>query len=159
MAKKINTVTKKLERNKSKNINRNVNGTDRDELNQHSYNSSFTYFDTLGFQVQTEKTQTPITVSKLNTVHTGVFNYQPNNYDWITSAANSKSICKDDGKYLTDKESWSNIFKGTSRDYDDKLEKLILEHRTPPCLHSDGFCKPILKHPYNFFTGFVAKFV
>ena len=64
-----------------KKSSRNPNGTDSAELNQNSNNGSFAYFDKLTFQAQIEKKQTPFTVTKLNTVHAGVFTYQPNNYD------------------------------------------------------------------------------
>ena len=69
-------------------------------LNQYSYCGSFTYFDGQSFQVQIEKKQTPFTPTKLNTVPTGVFTYQPNSYDWIIRTENSKSICSDDKNIL-----------------------------------------------------------
>ena len=37
-----------------------------------------------------------------------------------------------------------------SLDYDDKLDKLILESHTLPCVHSESFSKATLKYPYNF---------
>ena len=37
-----------------------------------------------------------------------------------------------------------------SLDFDDKINKLALECLTFPCLHSDVFHKPTLKHPYTF---------
>ena len=86
----------------------------------------------------------------MNTVHTGVFTYQPNNYEWSTSSANSKSRCKDDQQNLIDKDSWPIIVEKISLDYDDKVDKLLLDGHTLPCLHSDGFCKPTLKHPFIF---------
>ena len=91
----------------------------------------------------------PFTVTKLNTVHTAVFNYQPNKYDCSTSSENSKSSCIDDKEYLIDKDIWSLITEGISLDYDDKLNKLILEGHFLSCLHSDGFSKPTLKNPYT----------
>ena len=54
---------------------RNLNGTDSAELNQFCKNASLTFFGRLSFQVQIEKKHMPFTVSKLNTVHTGVFTY------------------------------------------------------------------------------------
>ena len=80
-------------------------------LNQYSYRGSFTYFDTLGFQVEIEKKQTPFTITKLNTVHTGVFTYQPAKYEWITGLSNSESRCSDKQEYLIDKNSWSLIIE------------------------------------------------
>ena len=65
----------------SKNFVRNLNGTDNAELNQYSQNGSFTYFDRLSFQVQINKKQTSFTVTKLNTLHTGVFTYRQKNSD------------------------------------------------------------------------------
>ena len=85
----------------------------------------------------------------MKTVHTGVFTYQPNIYDWITSTANSKSTYKEDVEYVTDKDSRSLIFDETSLDYDDKKDKLIFESQTFLYLHTDGFCEPALKHPNN----------
>ena len=35
-------------------------------------------------------------------------------------------------------------------DYDNDLDKLLLESHTDRCLPSDNFCKPILEHPYTF---------
>ena len=46
-----------------------------------------------------------------------------------------------------DKDSWSLINEDISLDYDDKLNKLIHKRHSFPRLHSDGFCKPTLKHP------------
>ena len=63
----------------------NFTGTDSAELNQYFYNGCSTCFDRLLFQVQTEKKQSPFAVTKLNIVYTGVFTYQPNSCDWITS--------------------------------------------------------------------------
>ena len=79
---------KELNPNDCKTIVRNLNGTDNAELNQYTYNGSFTYFDRLSFPVQIQKNQTLFTVTKLNTVHTGVFTYQPNTIDWFTSTGN-----------------------------------------------------------------------
>ena len=43
----------------------------------------------------------------------------------------------------------SLIIKDFFLDYDGKLNKLILEGQILPCLQSDGFCKPTLKHPHT----------
>ena len=88
---------------------RNLNVAESAELNQYLYNGSFTYFIRLSFQVQTEKKKTQFTVTELNTVDTGVFTYQPNKYDWITSTANSKSSCEGDQEHFFHKDSWSLI--------------------------------------------------
>ena len=133
--------------NECKNNIRNLNGTDSAKLNQFFYNASLTYSDRLSFQVEIEKRQWPFTVTKKNTVYTGLFTYQPMKYEWITGTSNSKLRCKDDADHLTDKDSWSLKIEQFSPDYYDKLNKLILECRTLPCLHSDGFCEPTLKHP------------
>ena len=130
-------------------IVRNLVVTDTAELNQTSYNSFFNYFDRLSFQVQIEQKKTPFTVAKLNIVDTGVFTHQPSKYDWIAFTANSKSPCKDDVEYLLEKDSWSLINDGDFPDYDCKVEKPILAGYTLPCLHSDIFCQPTLKHPYT----------
>ena len=89
-----------------KNI-RNSNVTDTAELNQHFYNGSFTYLDRLSVQAQIEKEQMRVTVTNLNTIHTGVFTYQPNKYDWIFCPELSKSRCSVEKQYLIDKDSWS----------------------------------------------------
>ena len=86
---------------------RNLNGTDSAELSQYTYKGSFTYFDRMRFQVQTEKKKTPFTVTEMNFVGTGVFTYQPNNYDWITSTENSKSSCEGDQEHFFHKDSWA----------------------------------------------------
>ena len=83
----------------------------------------------------------------MNTVHTGVFIYQTNFYDWITSTANSKSTYKEDVEHVIDKDSRSLIFDESSLDYDDKKDKLIFESQTFLYLHTDEFCEPALKHP------------
>ena len=72
---------KELDPREYKNKIRKPYEPDNAELNQNSYNGSFTIFDTLSFQNQIKKKQMPFTVTKLNTVHTGVFTYQPNTYD------------------------------------------------------------------------------
>ena len=82
---------KQLEPTECKTSIQNPNGTDSTELNQHFYNSSLNYFDRLSFQVQIEKKQTSFTVTNLNTVLIGVFNYQTNNYDWNTSIESIQS--------------------------------------------------------------------
>ena len=123
---------------------------DTAESNQYSYNGSFTFFDRLSFWVQIEKKQTPSTVFKLNTVHTGVFTYQPKFYDCNTSSANSKLRRKDNQEHLNDKDSWSIIVEETSLDYDHEFGKLLLDGHTLPCLHSDGFYNPTLKHLFTF---------
>ena len=84
---------KELGPNERKKNFRNLNVTDSTELYQCFYNGFFANSERLSFHVQIEKKQMPFTVIKLNTVHTGVFCYQPNNYDWITSTKNSKSRC------------------------------------------------------------------
>ena len=119
-------------------------------MNQYFYNGSFICFDRLSFQVQNEKNQTPFTLNKLNTVHNGVFTYQPNNCDSIMNTAKAKSKCKDDQEYLMDKDSWSLVFEELFLDYDDNLDKQILECHTLPYLHSDAFCKRTLQHRYTF---------
>ena len=60
----------------------------------------------MNFQVEIEKNQTPYTVTKLNTVHTGVFTFQQNKYDRNVSAANEKASYLDDQEKLIDKGSW-----------------------------------------------------
>ena len=114
---------------------RNLNGLDSAEINQYSNKGAFTFFDRLTFEVQIEKRQTPFTVINLNTVNTGVFTYQPKNYDWITSTETLKSVCRVDNQYLIDKDGWSKKFKEISLDYDDEPDKLIFGGHTLPCLH------------------------
>ena len=72
---------KSLPKNSYKNTIRNFIGTDSAERNQYSYIDSFTLFLRLNFQVQIEKKQTLFNVTKLNTVHNGVFTYKPKIYD------------------------------------------------------------------------------
>ena len=62
---------------------RNLKRTDRAERKQPTYNGSFSYFDRLTFQVGNEQKQTISLVTKLITVHTGVFTYQPKIIHWI----------------------------------------------------------------------------
>ena len=97
--------------------------------------------------------KTPFIVTQLNV---GVFTYQTKKIERNTSTANSKSRCKDDAENLIEKDSWSLLFEEFVLDYDDKLDKLIPEGHTPHCLHSDGFCKPTLKHP-NTIVWFPEK--
>ena len=69
------TIPKELDPTECKNIIRFLNGTDSPELNQYSYNGFFTYFtdQPISFQAEIERKQNPFTVTKLNTVHRGVF--------------------------------------------------------------------------------------
>ena len=62
---------------------------------------------------------------------------------------NSKSRSDDDKEYLIDKDSWSSISEEIYLDYEDKLDKLIFECHTVPCLLSDGFSKTNLEHSYT----------
>ena len=105
---------KELDPQKCKNIIRNLNCTDTAELNHDSYIGSFTSFDRLSFPVEIEEKLAPFTVTKLNTVHTGVLAYQPNNNYWFTSTANSKPKCEDDAENLIDKDSWSLLIEEIS---------------------------------------------
>ena len=83
---------------------RNLKGTDRAELNQHFYcEGSSKSSDRLSFQVHIEKKQRPFTVTKMYIVHTRLFTYQRNKYDWITNTANPKTRCKDDENILLTK--------------------------------------------------------
>ena len=93
----------------------------------------------------------------MNTIHTGEFTYQANFYEWNSSTAVSNLTCKAELNYLGDEDSWSLIIEQFSPEYDDKLDKIILEGLTFPCLHSDGFCKPTLKHPYTVVCFTVEK--
>ena len=54
----------------------NLNGTDSAKVNQFSCKGSITFSDRLSFCVQIEKKQTQFSVTKLNTVHTGVLTNQ-----------------------------------------------------------------------------------
>ena len=117
----------------------NFNAIESLELNENCYNGSVTYFDRQSFQVQIEEKQTPFTANKLNNVNNGVFTYQPNDYELITSTENSKSRYSDEQIYLKDKDSCSLILQKISLDYDDEIDKLILEGHTLQCLHSDVF--------------------
>ena len=84
----------------------------------------------------------------MNPVQTDVFTYTPVKYDWIPITANSKSRRKDDQECPSDKDSWSLPKEENSLDYHEKLEKLLFEYHTLPCLHSDNFYKTTLEHPY-----------
>ena len=65
---------------------------DSAELNQNSYNRSF--FDRLSLQSQNGNKRRPFTVTKQNTVHSGVFKDQPKFYDWITSTDMQSQVVK-----------------------------------------------------------------
>ena len=54
-----------------KNVIQNFNETDIPQLNQLSFNGSFTFLDRLSFQVQIDKKQTAFTVGKFTTAHNG----------------------------------------------------------------------------------------
>ena len=60
-------------------IIQNLHATDSAEVNQYPYNGSLTYFDRQNFQVQIEKEQMGLTVTKPNNAFTGVLFYQPKN--------------------------------------------------------------------------------
>ena len=96
-------LSKELRPNECKNFIRNLNGTNGVELNQYSLYGSFTYFNRLRFQVQTEKKQNLFTETRLNTVHTGVFTYQSKQYKYNTGPSKSESRFLDNQKQLTDK--------------------------------------------------------
>ena len=89
-------------------------------------------------------------MTKLTTVHRVVFTYQTDNRDWIPEKGdNPHSRCSEKKEYLTDRDSWSLTIEEILLYYDDKRNKLSNEADTFPCLHSDGFCKPTVKHPYT----------
>ena len=99
-----------------KNIIQNLDITDIAERNQCTRNGCFTYFDRLGFPVQKEKKHNPISVTNLNSVHTGVFVYKLFLSHWITGPEKSKSKRSDDEQGLTDKGSRSKFFREISLD-------------------------------------------
>ena len=66
----------------------------------------------------------PFTVTKMNTVHTGVITYRPIITDFNTAFAFSKSTCEDDSEYLIDEDSWSVIIEETFLIYDDQLDEM-----------------------------------
>ena len=70
------------------NVILNTKRTDSAELNQCTSNDSLTFLH-LSFQVQIEKKQTAIPVTKLKIEHIGVFAYQPSRYEWMTGPENS----------------------------------------------------------------------
>ena len=57
------------------NFIRNLEGMQSPQQNQFSYKSSFIEFQRLLFQVQIEKKETLLTVTKLNSVGTGVLSF------------------------------------------------------------------------------------
>ena len=108
------SLPKQPNHNECKNNFQNFNVTDGAELNQYSYNSFFTFFERLSFEVQIEKEWTLFTVTNLNAVHIGVFAHQANTYYWVTSTANSKLRCKEDQDNIFEKESWPLIIQEIS---------------------------------------------
>ena len=137
----------------------NLRGTDSAELNPYFHIGSFTYFDGPSPRVHTEKKQTLFTVTMLKILHTGMFIYQPINYDWITSIANSKLLCLYGQKYLTDRDSCSLIIAEISMDYDAKLDKILLEGHYPPYLFLIIFWKMTPKHPYSIVWFLEKKYL
>ena len=97
--------------NECKNVIRNFIRANSPERKQNTFFGFLTFFDRLSFQVQTRKNRTPVNVIKLNTVNSGVFTYQPNNYDWTTSTEKSETRCFDDQESLIDEDSWSLIIE------------------------------------------------
>ena len=97
----------------------------------------------------------PFTITKLNTVHTGVFIYQPKIDGWIVGPENSYAWCLDEKEYLIDKDNWPSFNEEIFQDFDDrgKLDELKHEVHTLPRLHSDSFCKSTLK-PSKTFSWF-----
>ena len=75
------SVPKELKWNEYKNKFQNTNRTHNTALNKISDKVFFKDFDKLGFQVQSENKRFAVTVHRLNTVHNGAFNYQPENLD------------------------------------------------------------------------------
>ena len=72
---------KNLNPNELKSVIRNINETYNLKLNQYFYFGSFTGIDRVSSQAQLGKKQTHFTLTKLNTVQTGLFIYQSNIYD------------------------------------------------------------------------------
>ena len=105
MAYQFYASAKRNEPNDYKSINLIFIGTDTADLNKFPSNLCFTFFDRVNFHVQNEKKQTPVTVTKLNTVHTGVFIYQPYSRDRITSTEKWTTKCNDDNDYPIDENS------------------------------------------------------
>ena len=77
-------------------------GRESNALDLCSYNGSFTYSVRLSFQVQIEQEQYLFTITKLKTVRTGVFDYQPKITNWIIDPYNSKSRCSVDQDFFID---------------------------------------------------------
>ena len=77
---KSSPLPKDLNPNVCKNDIQNLNGTVSLELNQQLQNGFSTFFVGLSSQIRIERKETPFSVTKLITVHMGVFTYQPKNY-------------------------------------------------------------------------------
>ena len=108
-----------------------------------------TYSGRLRFQAQIEKKQMLFTVTKLNTLQTGVFTYQPNKSDWIFGPDFSYSGCLVDRGYLIDIDIWSVLVGETSLVFDDESIIFLLEGHNFPCTHLDGFSKSLLERRYT----------
>ena len=50
-------------------------------MNQICFDASFTWFERLSVQLLIENQQIPFTVTKLNSVHTGLYTHQPDKKD------------------------------------------------------------------------------
>ena len=56
----------------------------------YDYPQVLTFFDDVSFQRKIEQHQTPFTVKKLNTLTTGIFTYDANDKNWMTSRSRNR---------------------------------------------------------------------
>ena len=116
-------------------------------MKQFFHNGFFTYFERLSFHDQNEKDkgysflpnciQSTLVISPINPkIVTGLLVVKIKNRIFVIEM-----------NMFLNEDSWSLTIQEITLDFDDKLEKLILEGHTLPCLYSDGFCKPTLKYP------------
>ena len=108
------------------------------------------FFELMSFQVQMKTNQTPFTVTKPNTVQTGVFSYQPEKSDCIIGPSNSLSLCSIKHEHQIDEDNFSKAVEVTAMNYVDKLDNLFIESHNFPCLGLDGLSEPTVNFLITF---------
>ena len=133
-----------------KNMIRNLNETDSNELNNYNTRSSFSFFDDNDYQNKFERVQQPFRVNKLNAWHIGTFVNDGHYQDWIANfTQNHYSRCRSDRDHLITRQSWTLRITNAVITYDDKNNQMIHDGSILPCYHSDGFCKPTTRTPID----------
>ena len=127
-----------------KHVIRHLNGIDNPQLSAFDHSNSLTFIGDIKNQRLLETKQPPFRITKLNTLHCGVFAWVTNSQTVLKATKKQKAICWDRYENLTEKDRWSSIVPEHDFIQGDKDYVSICHGHTLLCFHDYGFCKPTI---------------